>query len=260
MQLWSRAFCLRNAPLHPRLDPAGPGRVRLAGEDGRRAHRLRRRPGREGGVLQAAFGGARDLSARRRKLPRGARARRADRGRRGRRRYRARGAGALSLRRSVRSVLFGRAPSALRNRVRRDHREGVPGVQHRRRTRLRADSRRVELPAARRVAQGRARPDAAHAGHGQAAFGALVVRPGVQRPGRSAVSARARGPLRPPPRARAGGVQRGRRRGRDLRRRPALPRDRGLRRPDHDLVEGRRAGAPSPPRSALRSNASLADS
>ncbi len=56
--------------------------------------------------------------------------------------------------------------------------------------------------------------------------------------GRSAISARARGPFRPPPRAGAGGVQRGRRRGRDLRRRPAVPGDRGLRRPDHDLVEG----------------------
>ena len=99
-------------------------------------------------------------------------ARRADRGRRGRRRYRARGAGALP-RTAVRSVLFGRAHAALRNRVRRDHRQGGPGAQHRRLARLGADSRRVQLPAARRLAEGRPRPHAAHAGHGQAAFGAL---------------------------------------------------------------------------------------
>ena len=84
------------------------------------------------------------------------------------------------------------AQAPLRHALRRAHRPRGEEAEHRRVVRLGADPRRVELRAARRLAQGRARPDAAHAGDRAAPVGAQALRPGVQRPRRRALPARAR--------------------------------------------------------------------
>ncbi len=228
------------------------GRVRPGGAD-----RLRGRAGREGRGVSAVLGGARDHAPGRRELPCRPRAGGSHRRRRGRRRVdrgraeRHRGHGDL------RPVLPARAQAPLLDAVRRDHRARGEGLRHRRGPRLGAHPGGVQLRAARRFAQGRARPDAADAGDRPETVGPQALRPRREREGRRPVPARARRPVRAAAGPRAGGVQRGRGGRGNLRRRASLSGDGRLRQPHPPVVpacgiDRRARGAPAaaPPETA----------
>ncbi len=166
-----RAFCVGHACTHPsRLVPGLALALALASVA--RAELIVFEDGR---VVKAAgyqlFSEELEIrSAGRRELPRRAGEGRPDRGRRGRGRSVVvepdaplpGGPFDLSYRR--------RSQAPLRHAVRRAHRARGEGVRRRRGARLGADPRRVELRAARRLAQGRPRPDAADARDREAAL------------------------------------------------------------------------------------------